>query len=375
MRSILRLLWLGTLVLLLAAIVVGRAAPAPTWEPTPVRFRSPATDAIIDCRLDGELRPCLFDGDSSRLTRLDRPQGMALIRAAISPWQDDRGRRQVVGLAYTLPRTMLGTWGGDYRLVRLSYPDGSVLDSIPFDEGSQFIISPPCWAPGTLARVLFSGGDGLVYRLDFERCRADGAIERVLEPRPAPLIWGVDPPGNGPVTLQGPAWLTDARLGGRVLVELQCGRPGAGGLTRPQLWWLQLDQFHSTIMAAGRLTRSDPRADPDAREERSPLAFSGPDDSPLLAYLDRPRGTHDDYTLRVAPLRFDPRTGEPLLVVRESWVLGDGCSQSPPVASSDGRYLAVRIQAQGDVTMRRLPVPCPFPERTAAHEPRRPPAR
>ncbi len=116
------LLGLGVLVLPLAAIVVGRAAPAPTWEPTPVRFRSPAPDAIIDCQLDGELGPRLFDGDSGRLTRLDRPQGMALRRAAIlglARTIEAAGRSSAC--PYTRPhRAMLGTCGGDYRLIRIS---------------------------------------------------------------------------------------------------------------------------------------------------------------------------------------------------------------------------------------------------------------
>ncbi len=39
--------------------------------------------------------------------------------------------------------------------------------------------------------------------------------------------------------------------------------------------------------------------------------FAGPGGSLFLAYLDRPRGTHDDYTSGSPHCGFDPRTGEP----------------------------------------------------------------
>ena len=100
-----------------------------------------------------------------------------------SPWRDERGQAQLVGLWYNAspsrPR--------DYALVRLSQPDGAVLDRISH-EGLPGWVAPPCWFPDRSERLLLAGGDGQLYRLDFGSDDARG-------PWPRPLSWraGGDP--------------------------------------------------------------------------------------------------------------------------------------------------------------------------------------
>jgi hypothetical protein len=283
-----------------------------------------------------DLAARFLDPETGRVVRPGLPEGEMFDQVSCSPWVDDRGRWQAVG------RWSSGSGEAEDRalhevgLARFTFPGGEALDRIPTEIVPA---GPPCWFPGTEARVLFAAGDGQLYRVDFE---GDGDGPRRSRRRePQPLDWDVEPPGGGPVFMAGPAWPTDGRLGGRVLVSLMTTErvDGRARYSGSRLWWLQLDADGSAIKAAGRLTVPDP-SQPDAPEddERGPTPVAMADGSLALAYLCRPAGRLS-WQLRLAPIEVDPQTGAPSVRADLGRTLADDCLPIAPVAEADGRHL------------------------------------
>jgi hypothetical protein len=213
---------------------------------------------------------------------------------------------------------------------------------------------PPCWFPDTTARILFVGGDGQIYRFAFEPAGELGPRSSLRHPEPpAPLTWRVRPPGEGRVHVYDLCWPTDARFRGLLLATLSVHQKGRDKLRYrpPILYWLRLDRAGTAIEDAGPLSPTS--AEADDRIERMPAVAASGGQSPVLAWLTR-RAGETRWRLRAAVLRVDPGTGTPSLEPGAGVTLTEGCAPTPPMFSSDGRWVAwLRLEAARTVEVER----------------------
>ncbi len=276
----------------------------------------------------------LRDPATGRLEHFAAPGGDRLNHASCSPWRDSDDRSQMVAQWVSYEGRGRCAIPSQSGIARYSIPDGNVLDRVQVESPP---ISPPCWYPGTEARVVFSAGNGWLYQYNFDepggRHGSDG------EDQPRPLAWPSRPPGFEQLVLLNPTWPTDPRMRGRLIVSLSRieGTGKRSRFTLARLWWLQLDPGGTTVVAAGRLTV--PRADEDALEERRPQVTTAADGELLLSYLACPPGRSGGQP-RLAPIAFDPATKAPMAFLTASDAPAEGGPRSVPRASTDGRQVA-----------------------------------
>ena len=152
-----RLLLGGALVLVSLALVLGRAGR--TGPPIlvdrddgPIRVgvgadgRTSASDQFLDPETGRPVVPAL-------------PGGGAIWTSGWAPWAEESGRTQLVGL-------WKGSALSDAALIRLSEPDGAVLDRVAMADLPAW--SATCWFPDRSPRVLLAGFGGVLLRVDFD---------------------------------------------------------------------------------------------------------------------------------------------------------------------------------------------------------------
>src|SRR5262249_41030833 len=117
-RILARALGLGGMVLVVAAIGLGRSAPStlPPYHSAAVRFQS----VNLRCTPEREAQPCFLDRQTGQVLRLEMPAGEILDYAACSPWCDERGQFQAVGRWMTRAGKQYSYLPQDFGLVRLS---------------------------------------------------------------------------------------------------------------------------------------------------------------------------------------------------------------------------------------------------------------
>lgn len=271
--------------------------------------------------------PRTIDPRTGRLETLRLPDTDRLDHASVSPWRDEHGQGQVAGRWTRRSGSGAAVVTDRIGIARFSYPDGQALEVI--DTG-VVPVGPPCWYPAQSSAILFAGGDGRLYRHEFGR--VGGAEE------PEPLVWSCELPSEGRMIMSDPAWPDDARLGGRLLVSLSTLEPGDRIFCRPKLWWLKLDASGTAIVAAGRFTSPAP-GDLALASERCPTVFEPPGAGPTLAYLTR--GDSDsNWSLRVAPIEFDPVVGDPTARADLTRLVAGDCVTANPSANGDGSLLS-----------------------------------
>ena len=74
----------------------------------------------------------------------------------------------------------------DIGLVRMSLPDGEILDRLILPD-EALPMGAPSWIPGGPVSVIYVGGDGRIYRVDFARSGLDGDLEGEANPHPTAL--------------------------------------------------------------------------------------------------------------------------------------------------------------------------------------------
>jgi hypothetical protein len=288
-----------------------------------------------------------LDPEAGRIEPLPLPEGEALECARGSPWRDSMGRWQVAGRGWTRSGPRGNPIPGRHYLALYEFPGGAVLDRVE-TEHLPVPTGPPCWEPGTSARVLFAACDGALYWHDFEHSDPSGAGYRGGINRPQPLTWACRQPGPGPVVLAEPHWPSGSGFGPRLLVALQV-HERVGGILRNspwQLWWLELDRARMAIVAAGPLLPVDPTVPAaDLRGDHFPTLLSGPGGGWAVAYLAYRPGVHLG-EIRIAPLRIDPATGAPSAVERGPVLAGD-CVGVAPAPSADGRWISCVVRPHG----------------------------
>jgi hypothetical protein len=345
----LKLLLLMATVVTVAAIGLGRANPGSP----PRRVASPPSYQVLDHAITN------FHGggvyvvnlDTGQLETLRLPPGMTVDRGSLSPWEED-GRRQIVGVGRTRSGNGGSLPGADLKLVRISFPDGEILDGLTLDDDA-LPVGAPCWIPGASAGVLYVGGDLRLYRVEFEPSRLDGGANDEADPRPRTLGWQAPLPGAGDVQFRDLSWPEGPRLGGRALASLRFKDRETGRYTDWQVWWLQLSRSGASIVAAGRLLETD-LADVEVTRRLPNLLNVG--GGPALTYLQH-RPDQSGYQLRVAPVHFDPDSGSPIAHQADSRTLAENCPPISPAASPDGRWITV-VRATGPhLNAERIAIP------------------
>ena len=336
--------------LVLAAFAVGLGRMNPPTAPR----RAPAAVARVGLAAritaaDGRVAD-YFDLARGRLGSLTLPPDEVLYNASFAPWTDQVGKGQVVGRwAHRESREHPAQFG----LARFSVPDGEPLGLIATERPP---LGPPCWFPDRSARVLYAGGDGRLYRFDFDADRGhpDEGGDDEAEASPRPVDLGTLPDGGATTQVADPCWPDGPAIGGRAVVALSTLREAAPRFENPKLWWLTLDRDGTRILAAGRLTAPD--SVENDLEERLPAIGSAPDGSPILAYLTR-QGPASAWTVRVAPIRVDPETGIPTAATAAARVVAEPCAPALPAISPDGRWVAVSRRVGGiDQAPRRVAI-------------------
>ena len=276
----------------------------------------------------------LRDPATGRLEHFTAPGGHRLNHVSCSPWRDSDDRSHMVAQWVSFEgrgTVALPTGSG---IARYSVPDGEVLDQVRVESPPT---SPPCWYPGTEARVLFTAGDGWLYHHNFDEPGDGPGGDGGNQPRP--LAWPDRPPGFEQIVFFNPTWPDDPRLRGRLIVALSRveGNGKSSRFTPSKLWWLQLDPGGTRVEAAGRLTV--PRADEEGLEERRPQVTTTPDGGLVLSYTAGPRGTPGGQP-RLVPIAFDPATHTPIALLTAS---DSPAEQGPRIAlrsSADCRRVA-----------------------------------
>jgi hypothetical protein len=339
-----RFVALAALALTALAIGLGRDG----MPPGPESDRCPAAPRyhLIRASVLRTLEHQLLDAEIGCLGTIPLPRDDDLSDAVASPWCDSRGRSQMVG-------RWTGKWGQaaqrvsqEFGLVRLTVPDGQVLEHVPLDD---FPFARPCWFPGPAARVLVATGDGRLHRFDFDDGPGSRAVRADGPRRARHLPWPATLPVPGAPVISDLTWPDDPRLGARVIAAIIVPRrPGVPTTEAGQhVWWLRLDRDAAAIEAVGRLTKPAPAGTSESlEEERFPALATAPDGTLVMAYLNRPPG-HFLWQLRLAPVAIDPASGEPRIDPATCRVVARQCAASEPVFSPNGHWLYVVLD-RGD---------------------------
>jgi hypothetical protein len=194
--------------------------------------------------------------------------------------------------------------------------------------------------------ILFAAGDFRLYRCRLSAEDAEPVVRRPtnyasgsVEPS-EPVLWNVPPPGMGEPMMTDPVWPDDARLKQWLFVSLTTlesqGKQLAYGPS--QIWWFEMSDDASAIVAAGRLTALPEGESDRARiEQRFPNVAVGPDGESRLVYLER-ENREMGWRLRSGTIQFDARTGRPVAVT----------DVRSPVPELQDRFQPVSLLASAD---------------------------
>ena len=321
--ALLRLATFGAVGLVALALGIGLASPDEAATATARRILDP--EVPVQLPLDADVpksgASCWFaDPSTGRLSAMPMPAGEVLEKASLSPWRDDRGRRQAIGRWNRFGAERTEGPSEDFGMALFSYPDGHRLETFPMN---LIPIGPPCWSPHGDPEVLFPATDGTLYALSIagDGPHAPSALRsaRGLPWREMPRFLDL-------------CWPADPRFGGRLFTSIQFCESTATTLSKPELWWLRLSADHRVIVDAGRLDVPGDRALGGQFPEVAALG----DGRMTLAFLADREG-RSQFELTLAPLTFGPGDDAPRL--GPATVLAGGCFPTRPAFSTDGNAL------------------------------------
>lgn len=330
LSSVLRLVVCAAVALCALAVLLGRTVPE--QYPDLTRVFEPARAVAINrgLMLKRTGGADFYDPGTGLVSRMELAEDQSLDFAALSPWRDGAGKRQVAGLLSRYVSRGVGRTLDAAQLTRMSFPDGRILNAV---EVAVNPIGDLCWAPDTSSRVIFAGADGSLYQVHFDDRDGDGidlpagSLER--------LTWDARPTGHERVLLCNPCWPADPRFARTLLVSLKPQADDPGKPSSPAvLWWLQLSHDGLRIVDAGPLMGI-----PTPRSQLSPTVVTTPEGSTLLAYLSR-GDERDDWAMHVAPLEIDRQTGIPHAAAGKTFPLNALAHPNAPAFSLDGRWVA-----------------------------------
>ncbi len=336
--SLIRLLVLLALSTTLLAVGLSRLDP-----PRPERRtrRTVSHMNINEYFLDVTDRsPRWLDVETGKVVASSLEDGGVLESATCSPWVDEKGHRHVVGRWSSRTKDGPMSMSNDFGLARYTFPGGKMVDQV----STEIVpVGPPCWFPGTGARILFAAGDGMLYHYSFEPEPSLTSVKSEVRPdaKPMPLTWRCDKPGEGAVYISDVSWPEDPRMGGCVVVSLRdqmISSEGSRRFSRTQLWWLRLNFAGTEIVECGRLLIPGDQDQSDGFDERSPAVGSLSDGRLVLAYLQQ-SGARTTWELRVTPIDFEGERRVPVAHASENFLLAERCQPAQPSFSADGRWI------------------------------------
>jgi hypothetical protein len=283
-------------------------------------------------------RNFLIDTATGRVEAAEFGPGESLEYVACSPWTVS-GDYELAGRLSVWEKTGPRTLCGNPSLARYAMPGREPRGQV---ETVPMIAGRPCWLPGHPSQMLLALGDGLLHRINL----GGEAGDPLARPEPGatggtvPLEWACPFPGEGRPILSDPISPPIRALDGRVFVAL-C--PRVSGRQRrsfapAQLWWLRLDPSGASIVAAGRVTVPTTQDIWTSAEERLPNLAVAPDGRVVIAYLGRVRG-ESGWRLKVAPLRLDPKSGDPTVAPEDVREVAVDCAVTVPPFSPDGLWV------------------------------------
>ena len=284
------------------ALGVGQVdAPDPTF----FLARRALEDAMPDGQLDptGKMGYRLVDQTNGQVKSLALPEGETWSLLSVSPWRDKDGNLLAAGRWVSR-----GDGAEEFCGIGcLSLPSSTVKSRITLD---VLPTGKPCWVTARPGEVLFSAGDGQLYRCKIighdQDQRADDSRhflpktqESVVHARA--ITWKAEMPGTDVAGLADPAVLSEPDNRHLVFVSLgiQEQRGGRRRNLTTQLWWLVMDDDGN-----GDRQRGPPDGGRAVRRpkwtsfERLPNVVARADGKFSLVYLTRlraekPRGNFD----------------------------------------------------------------------------------
>jgi hypothetical protein len=356
------LLVIGWMMVALSAGVLGVGAHEVATATTFFIPSPSLSDALPAGRPDGpdKLEYQLIDRTTGAIAGLTLPPEPAWSLLSVSPWRDQDGNLQAVGRWVCRQEGQEAFCG--LGLLRL--PDMTVRNRVSLD---VLPTGKPCWMPGRVGEILFSAGNGELYRCnigdhsqgknDDKSARSDGRKEREFLP-PRAVTWEARLPGSGVMYLNDPAWSSEPSVRHLVFVALSEleRRDDKPSILPSKIWWLVMNDEGDAIVDAGRLTeRTSGASALDPSFERMPTVVVGPTGKICLVYLTR-NSTENTWQLRSGTIELDPGTSLPRIERDRDAKRVDGERLAPAslVVSADGESVHA-IDASGRTVKCSIP--------------------
>ncbi len=186
-RLLLRLIVRAFVATTIIAVLLGRGAarpaahsPQPPSEPAPPRYYA----------FNGVLFPDharthrIIDTETGAVSLLQIPGACGFDTLSVSPWRDAGGQHHMAGCWKGFTKDEHGGQPEVTGVARVTFPGGRVLGRIAIE---PVLNAPPCWFPDRSDRILFAGGDGQLYLLDFREAGGPGEAALPSAPRPQPV--------------------------------------------------------------------------------------------------------------------------------------------------------------------------------------------
>jgi hypothetical protein len=329
------------------AVFLGRSASVPAAPRSPRQPAHPryCDASVIESAFRQDSTPQVLDTETGAVTDCRFPGMWGAFRLRCSPWRDGDGQYQLVGHCLDPARN-------SYALMRYTFPAGRVVDPVGLAVSPT---GPPCWSPDRSDRILFPGGDGLLYL--YYLPETSGA--RSLDPAPPRQVrWRTDPQ-VGMFLIQDLCWPSVPAMETRLLATIfvhsglfprtSCGR----------LWWLQLSPSDGEIVSAERAIADDASgsATPEYHERLASVGVAR-DGTPLLAYLvcDVVRRDGELWVMPIAPAASGSDRG-PRVRTSAGRKLAEGCAEAmTPAFSPDGRWVYASRRVAGRICLERFDV-------------------
>jgi hypothetical protein len=338
------LLGIGWMVVALGAGVLGVGAiehgPATTFfVPSPSLH-----DAIAIHRPDGpdKMEYQLLDRTTGKTEPIALPAQPDWSLLSLSPWRDQDGNLEAVG------RWVSRVEGKDEfcGLGLLKLPEMTVKNRITLD---VLPTGKPCWVPGRPGEILFSAGNGQLYRCniadesqDYPKAKSSRSRRGDGGPIASPRVvnWESRPLNSSLIYVADPVWSSEPGVRHLVFVALSIlDTSGSKRFFLPlKLWWLAMNDEGDTILDAGRLIEPAPDDLQSERNyERLPTLVIGEGGKIGLVYVSS-TPSRTSWRLRSATIEMDPVTARPRVKPRRGGqeVVAEGLTPSPLVVSADG---------------------------------------
>ncbi len=323
--------WISVLVIVWTVLAIGLGASGthlpngPDVRNAPSAAAGPLTLQAMPTTWPYPHDFVIIDRTSGQQTPIVVPPGEHWFNLSLSPWLGPNGELEAVWRWVDPGRDEFGGWA----VFRPT--DGEVLYRVPAELLAN---GRPCWVPGQTRTIVFSAGDGLLYRCRLappdDATANETSARRIYasgrtEPSD-PIEWRTQTPGDREPILLDPLWPSEPSLRRWLLVSLVTleTQKGVRVYAPARLWWLELSDDARSIVAAGPLTTTD-SDDPEAArfDQRFPEVVHAPDGSSRIVFEER-RPRSRTYRMVSAPIEFDSRTGRPHVSANRVR------SQSPP---------------------------------------------